>query len=351
MNVKNTSSQLQVRSLSVQLGGQAILKGIDFSLEAGEIGCLLGPSGCGKTTLLRTIAGFEAPSAGNIQLGDHNVSDKQRQVPVEKRKVGMVFQDFALFPHLSVAQNIRFGLKGWPRQQAQQRVDELLSLIGLASHAEHRPHELSGGQQQRVAVARALAPKPDILLLDEPFSSMDKTLREQLTDSVRQIIKGEGVTALMVTHDQHEAFAMADRVGVMKAGELHQWDTPYRLYHQPDSRFVAHFVGRGTFIHGELNASGQLDTAIGELPVASLPSTHNGVFDVLIRPDDIIHDDQSPWCAKVRSRHFQGAHFLYTLELDSDESVLCFAPSHHNHMIGECIGIRHDAKHVVVFSR
>ncbi|MGM0563492.1 MAG: ABC transporter ATP-binding protein [Pseudomonadota bacterium] len=343
-------TQLSIDQLDIHLGGQPILEGVSLDLAQGEIGCLLGPSGCGKTTLLRCIAGFEQPLAGRITLGGQAVADHRHTVPVERRHVGMVFQDFALFPHLSVADNIGFGLKGQKRERREARVDELLQLVGLAGHRHHYPHEISGGQQQRVALARALATKPDILLLDEPFSSMDNALREQLARSVREILKTEGVTALMVTHDQLEAFAIADVVGVMSGGALLQWGTAYELYHQPASRFVANFVGRGTFIHGETSTEGRVQTALGELPCPPGHCPVGQAFDVLVRPDDIIHDDDSHWRATIIGRSFHGAHFLYRLKLDSGEEVLCYAPSHHNHRIGEAIGIRHEADHIVAFA-
>lgn len=343
-------TQLSIDQLELKLGGQTILQGISLSLAQGDIGCLLGPSGCGKTTLLRSIAGFESPQSGRIALGQQQVADAHHSVPVERRHVGMVFQDFALFPHLSVADNIGFGLKGEKRDKRQARVDELLQLVGLSGHRHHFPHEISGGQQQRVALARALATRPDILLLDEPFSSMDNALREQLARSVREILKTEGVTALMVTHDQLEAFAIADVVGVMSGGELLQWGSAYQLYHQPASRFVANFVGRGTFIRGTANEEGRVHTALGDLPCPPDHCPLGSELDILVRPDDIIHDDDSHWRATIIARSFHGAHFLYRLSLGSGEEVLCYAPSHHNHRIGEAIGIRHEADHIVAFT-
>lgn len=342
---------LSIEQLSVSLGQQAILRDIHLHLEQGMIGCLLGPSGCGKTTLLRSIAGFEAPAEGTIQLHGREVSSPQHCLSVEKRKVGMVFQDFALFPHLNVTDNIGFGLKHLSRQQAQQRIQELLELTGLEGRAKHFPHELSGGQQQRVALARALAPKPDILLLDEPFSSIDSELRVSLAHRVREIIKAENVTAILVTHDQLEAFAMADEIGVMREGEMLQWDSAYTLYHRPASPFVANFIGEGSFIRGQVTAAHSVSTALGVFndPAHDLSAWQGQAVDILIRPDDILHDDDAQLNAVVEHKNFRGSEFLYTLKLDNNEQVLCYAPSHHNHQLGEAIGINVEMDHLVVF--
>src|SRR5690554_2898906 len=227
--------------MHISFGAQHIVRGVSVTLEQGEIGCLLGPSGCGKTTLLRAIAGFQNLQSGSIQIDSDNVSTNNFTLPAEKRGVGMVFQDFALFPHLNVADNISFGMRKASTAERRQRVDELLDRVGLPGYHKRFPHELSGGQQQRIALARALAPKPGLLLLDEPFSSLDAELRERLAVEVRELLKKEGITALLVTHDQQEAFAMADKAGVMYQGELLQWDTPYQLYHQPRHQLVADF--------------------------------------------------------------------------------------------------------------
>ncbi|MBB5214246.1 ABC transporter ATP-binding protein [Parapusillimonas granuli] len=233
-------------SLSYETEGGLVpvVRDLSLGLEKGAIGCLLGASGCGKTTVLRAIAGFEPLRAGRILLGGAVLSEPGRQVAPEHRHVGMMFQDYALFPHLSVEKNIAFGLRKRPKAWREQRVKELLALTGLEGSAQRYPHELSGGQQQRVALARALAPEPELLLLDEPFSNLDVDTRERLAFEVRDILKKTGHTAILVTHNQAEAFAIADKIGVMQAGTIVQWDTPYGLHHHPVNDYVADFIKR-----------------------------------------------------------------------------------------------------------
>jgi iron(III) transport system ATP-binding protein len=225
-------------------GVMPVVNNLSLSLDKGHIGCLLGASGCGKTTVLRAIAGFEPLRAGYISLGNIVLSSENQQVSPEDRHVGMMFQDYALFPHLDVEKNIGFGLRRWDKHRRKHRVNELLSLAGLETSGHRYPHELSGGQQQRVALARALASEPELLLLDEPFSNLDVDTRERLAFEVRDILKKTGHTAVLVTHNQAEAFAIADRIGIMQNGIIAQWDTPYGLHHSPASHFVADFVKR-----------------------------------------------------------------------------------------------------------
>lgn len=355
-----SNAHLTVESIRVgyQLGRHVheIVHSLSFALARGEIGCLLGPSGCGKTTVLRAIAGFESLIDGSIALGGRQLSGKGLTAPPETRQVGVVFQDYALFPHLTVADNIRFGLRKLPAAECNTRVKQLLALVGLATHGHKYPHELSGGQQQRVALARALAPKPDLLLLDEPFSNLDIDLRERLAIEVRDILKELDTTAVLVTHDQHEAFAIADSIGVMQEGVIVQWDNAYNLYHRPGNRFVADFIGQGVFMPGMVDFPNQrVNIELGCLPlwrgvdVCATDEKDARHVDVLLRADDVIHDDTSPLQAEVVRKAFRGAEFLYTLKLSSGQRLLALVPSHHNHAIGERIGIRLGADHVVTF--
>jgi len=341
---------LEVTDVVIGYGGEPVVQEVSFTLEAGRIGCLLGPSGCGKTTLLRAIAGFENLDAGQISMRGQVVSHAGWSLPPEKRRVGMVFQDFALFPHLRIGDNIGFGLRDLSERERRARVQELLRLVGLPEYENDYPHQLSGGQQQRVALARAMAPRPELLLMDEPFSSMDAELREQLAREVRAILKEEDITALLVTHDQYEAFAMADEIGVLNAGRLMQWDSGYNLYHRPGNRFVADFIGQGVILPGEVSGVGQVQTELGlitgQLPEGCKPGCK---LELLLRPDDIQHDDQSELKARVVAKAFRGAEFLYTLELASGTRVLCLAPSHHDHALGEALGIRVEVDHLVMF--
>jgi iron(III) transport system ATP-binding protein len=263
----------------------------------------------------------------------------------------MVFQDFALFPHLSVIENVMFGLGALPANQRHAVAMDWLGKVSLANKSQAYPHELSGGQQQRVALARAMAPEPDLILLDEPFSSLDVDLRERLASEMREILKSNGVTALLVTHDQFEAFAIADHIGVMNDGNIVQWDTPYDLYHQPINRYVADFIGRGVFVKGAIQDNAMVEIELGKL---KLDNDHHDpigrIVDVLLRADDIQHDDASPLLAEVIRKTFRGADFLYTLKLASGQEVFAYVPSHHDHHIGEKIGIRLGADHVVTFS-
>lgn len=343
---------LNIENLSITYPGSQskAVQDVSFELSQGEIACLLGPSGCGKTTLLRAIAGFLMPTQGEIHLKGEVASRPGKVVSPEKRNIGVVFQDYALFPHLTVRKNIEFGLHKRAEIEKRNRSGELLALIGLEALADRFPHELSGGQQQRVALARALAPKPTLILLDEPFSNLDVELKERLTFEVREILKAEQMSAILVTHDQHEAFSMADRIGVMNAGQLQQWGSSYSLYHQPNSRMVADFIGQGVFLPGRKTDTGlQIELAHIRMLEDELPVEDE--FDVLIRPDDIIHDDASPMQAKVVRKAFRGADFLYTLELESGVQVLALVPSHHNHAIGEPIGIKLELDHVITFEK
>lgn len=325
---------------------------VDLKLHPGEIGCLLGPSGCGKTTLLRCIAGLHNVDEGEILIDDRVVSSADKNLPTELRHVGMVFQDYALFPHMTVYDNIAFGLQGESNSAKQTRISQLLELIGLSGVEKRYPHQLSGGQQQRIALARALAPRPKILLMDEPFSGLDIELRESLAREVRSILKNEGISALMVTHNQNEAFAMADSVGVLREGKLLQWDTPYNLYHQPHHPFIADFIGQGSLISGSVCDCRAVHTELGLLKTHLPTGTVSGEkVMVLVRPDDIIHDDESDWQLEVVNRAFRGSHFLFTLKLPNEERVMCMSQSHHDHPIGTKIGIHLEMDHAIVFSK
>jgi iron(III) transport system ATP-binding protein len=351
---------LSVSQLSVRYPGQTApaVDSVSLGLRAGDIGVLIGPSGCGKTTLLRAVAGLERASGGSITLEGEVVSDGQHHMPAEQRRIGMVFQDYALFPHLDVGRNVAFGIAHLPRGEREQRVAEVLALVGLGGLQARFPHELSGGQQQRVALARALAPRPRLLLLDEPFSNLDVDLRERLAHEVRAILKAAGATALFVTHDQLEAFAIGDLIGVMHEGHLHQWDDAYALYHRPATRFVAEFIGHGVFAPAQIRQDG--DAVVVQTPLGALqdvdecplPSAYEGgLCDVLLRADDIVHDDHAPVKAQIIRKAFRGSEFLYTLRLASGEVLMTHVPSHHNHAVGEWIGIRAEVEHVVTFAR
>jgi iron(III) transport system ATP-binding protein len=341
-------SLLRVESLSHAYGTHHVLRGLSLSLPRGMIGCLLGPSGCGKTTVLRCIAGFEPVQEGLIELNGRILSSRGFALPPERRRLGMVFQDYALFPHLHVADNIAFGLHATPRDVRLARVRELAELVGLSASLEKYPHEISGGQQQRVALARALAPRPELLLLDEPFSNLDVELRERLSQEVREIIKASGATAVLVTHDQQEAFAMADEIGILHEGQIQQWASAYDLYHRPANRFVADFIGQGVFLPAKVLNPQQLEIELGVLNRGAAPY-EGKVLEVLLRPDDVVHDDAAPTRAEVLHKAFRGAEILYTLKLGSGRKVLALVPSHHNHALGERIGIRLDVDHVVAF--
>ncbi len=338
----------------------AAVESVSLGLQAGQIGVLIGPSGCGKTSLLRAVAGLERCASGRIRIADQSLSDPASGIHLapEARQIGMVFQDYALFPHLSVAQNVAFGVAHLGRSAKTQRVQQMLDLVGLGHAAKRSPHQLSGGQQQRVALARALAPGPRLLLLDEPFSSLDVDLRERLAQEVRVILKESGTTALLVTHDQLEAFAVGDVIGVMDKGRLEQWDDAYTLYHRPASRFVAQFIGHGVFAPAQIVACAHgpcVHTPVGELDDVAgcpLPDAYpGGHCDVLLRADDIVHDDASPVRAVIERKAFRGSEFLLTLRLDSGERVMAHVPSHHDHQVGEWIGIRAQVDHVVTFPR
>jgi iron(III) transport system ATP-binding protein len=343
---------LELENVVRRFGARSAVNGLSMRLAKGSIGCLLGPSGCGKTTALRCIAGFEPVDAGVIRAHGRVLASPDFHAAPETRQIGMVFQDYALFPHLTVVDNVAFGLHRMDRGKRSRRAEEILETVGLAEYRSQFPHQLSGGQQQRVALARALAPEPEIVLLDEPFSSLDVELRERLGLEVRSVLKKLNTTALLVTHDQQEAFAVADLVGVMKDGQLEQWDSPYQLYHRPATRFVADFIGQGVFIPGEVVAAGSVRTELGIMRANGSGNWQTGSHvDLLLRPDDVIHDDGSSLRAEVCQRAFRGAEFLYTLRLASGVQLLSLVPSHHDHAVGERIGIRIEPDHVVAFAR
>ncbi len=343
---------LNVRAIECRYGDAVVVEGLSFHINPGAMACLLGPSGCGKTTTLRAIAGFEPLHGGEILLDGASVSRPGFTLAPEKRGLGMVFQDYALFPHMTVEENVAFSIRGESRRQQRQQAGELLEMVGLEGFAPRYPHELSGGQQQRVALARALAARPKLILMDEPFSNLDGDLRERLGLEVREILKERGIASLLVTHDQHEAFALGEQIGILRDGKLLQWDTPFNLYHEPVDRFVAEFIGQGAFIEGRLTAPDQVETELGTLQGdRAYPWPAGTEVEVLLRPDDVVPDEKSPLKARVVNKAFKGATILYTLALPTGNRLLSLFPSHHDHPIGAEVAIRIAADHLVTFRR
>lgn len=346
------SELLSLKHVQCDYDRQPVVNDLSAHVNRGDIVCLLGPSGCGKTTILRAIAGFHPLSDGEIHINGALVSSSGFTLPPEKRRLGMVFQDYALFPHLNVINNVSFGLRHLPTTHRQQVAQTMLEIVGLERMGERFPHELSGGQQQRVALARALAPQPDLLLMDEPFSNLDVEMRERLSEEVRHILKKQGITAILVTHDQNEAFSLGDQVGVMNEGRLLQWDTPYNLYHEPNCRFVADFIGQGIFMDGTLISPDTVETEVGRYQGnRAYDYPENTQVEVLLRPDDVIPDPNSPLRARITQKAFKGAEILFALQLPSGGKLLSLFPSHADHRIGETVGIRVEADHLVLFPK
>jgi len=323
---------LELDGLTRSYSQEQAVTELSLDIEEGELVTLLGPSGCGKTTTLRMVAGLERPTEGAIRLGGETVADSETFVPPEKRDVGLVFQNFALFPHLSVEENIAFGIDDWEAEHRDARAEELLELVGLTDHREKMPDQLSGGQQQRVALARSLAPEPDVLLLDEPFSNLDVRLRIEMRKEVRRILKEAGVTAISVTHDQEEALSISDRVAIINDGRLEQVGQPEVVFENPESRFVASFLGRASFVTGRVRGD-TVETELGPLDTTQLNgpvSAYEGAeIDVLVRPDDLEATPTAEATADghIVNRQYNGPTFVYQVELAGGSAVRCL----HNH--------------------
>lgn len=329
----NREKKVICQGLHKSFADHMVVRNVNLSVGAGEIVALLGPSGCGKTTTLRAIAGFETIDSGRIEIAHVVVADEGRHLPPEKRRVGMVFQDYAIFPHLSVAQNVAFGLgRG---AAAARRTQEMLDFVGLQGLGDTMPHELSGGQQQRVALARALAPEPAVLLLDEPFSNLDNSLRKQVRAEVRALLKQTQATAIFVTHDQEEALFIGDQVAVMNEGRIEQIDAPETLFHQPQSRFVAAFIGETSFLQGTTTAQG-VATALGILP-QSLLVTAGTPVDIALRPDDVHIAAATPGNGHIVSRQFIGIAHLYRVALSDGQIVPSWQPHTLNLSVGSTV--------------
>jgi iron(III) transport system ATP-binding protein len=313
---------LELRNITCEyLSEVPAVRNLSLQLQPGSILCLLGPSGCGKTTTLRAIAGFEKISTGEIRLQGQLLASSSLHLPPEQRRVGMVFQEYALFPHMSVEDNVAFGLYHWKPADRRSRVQTLLELVGLKGLEHRYPHELSGGQQQRVAIARALAPKPLMLLLDEPFSNLDPDMTIKMRKELYRVLRQTQTTAILVTHDHEEAFAMADHVAVMQDGVLVQCDTPEAIYQQPSSSFVAEFIGQANTIPGVIH-NGHIETEIGTFPNESNFKGHSRVL-VMIRPNDIQFTPSESGSARIESRQFQGSQTLYSIRLKSGQLIHC----------------------------
>ena len=331
--IESAPTALSLDGVTKRYGPETAVSELSVSVREGELLTLLGPSGCGKTTTLRMIAGLERPDGGQVRVADSTVADDHTFVGPEKRDIGIVFQNFALFPHLSAAENVAFGLSDRPKDDREARVNELLDLVGLEDHADSEPGELSGGQQQRIALARSLAPEPEILLLDEPFSNLDVDLRVEMREEVRRILKEAGVTGISVTHDQEEAMSISDRVAVMNEGSIEQIGRPEEVFQHPKSRFVAGFLGHASFLSGYV--SGDLvETSLGPIGrdrIHGLATEYDHTrLDVLVRPDDVLvrpAEGDIDADGRVTYRRYLGPTVLYRVELNDGDVVEAM----HNH--------------------
>ncbi|HET9456666.1 MAG TPA: ABC transporter ATP-binding protein [Candidatus Limnocylindrales bacterium] len=336
-------SALRVAGLRRTYGPVVAVDGVDLELRSGEMLTVLGPSGCGKTTLLRLIAGLEAPDAGTIEIAGRRVAGPGGMVPPERRRIGMVFQDYALFPHLTVADNVAYGIRRDPDRAL--RVAELLELVSMPSAGERMPHELSGGMQQRVAIARALAPRPDVVLLDEPFSNLDAALRTQVRGDLREILRGAGASAVLVTHDQDEALTLGDRMAIMVRGRIEQVGAPEAVYGEPSSPFVATFVGTSNLVHAEC-VGGYAETRLGRLRLVGGSARVEGRAMAVVRPEHIELEEAADGPAEsgawlVVRRRFAGSEILLEVEATDGLRLWCEAgPAVRRLRIGDSVRLR-----------
>jgi len=343
-----SSPLLHLRHVTCAYNSQLpAIRDISLSVNQGEILCLLGPSGCGKTTTLRAVAGFEKVMVGEISLNGHLVSSSTLHWPPEKRRVGMVFQDYALFPHLCVVDNIGFGLNQWEDTSRKAQIHMMIELVGLGGLERRYPHELSGGQQQRVALARALAPNPVMLLMDEPFSNLDPDMTVKMRKELYQLLRQTKTTSILVTHDHDEAFAMADHVAVLHEGQLVQCDTPETIYHLPSCPFVAEFVGQADFIPGNIQ-NGKVETELGAFTNQGRYEGSTNVL-VMLRPDDLQITQVGAGNARIESRQFRGSENLYGIRLASGRLVHCSASSTEIYDVDSPVGLAIIATHTVLF--
>ena len=342
------SCALSIKNLTCQYDDQTVLESLSLEVEQGQIVCLLGASGCGKTTLLKAIAGLLPLSSGQMSLNCLTIDDGENWLPPEQRNIGMIFQDYALFPHLTVAENIAFGLKNETAQQKLIKVEEMLSLVHLKGYGDRYPHQLSGGQQQRVAIARSLAYKPDLLLLDEPFSNIDTQVRHELIREIRKIFKEQGVTAIFVTHSREEAFAFADKMAVMNHGVIEQYGTASELYYQPSSKFVADFLGGGSYLAAKRISDSEFETHLGVVEANAQQEIQvDAECALLLRPQhvQIAADEES--AVKVLEQHFMGDHCRYVIDVNGDRLLATSAEALN---VGDSVTVKVETQGVLAFA-
>lgn len=343
------SHALSVTNLTCKYNGQAVLENLSLPVQDNEIVCLLGASGCGKTTLLKAIAGLLPLDSGEIHINGRVIADGKTWLPPEKRNIGMIFQDYALFPHLTVAENIAFGLRNWDKARVQSKVQDMLELVHLSGLDDRYPHQLSGGQQQRVAIARALACEPDLILLDEPFSNIDTQVRYSLIREIRRIFKAQGVTAIFVTHSREEAFVFADRMAVMNHGVIEQFGSATELYYRPSSRFVAEFLGTGTYLPVTMGNDKTLATPFGPINVVSPIMMEAGSSNVewLLRPQNLKVIPAAEGAGVIIDQLFMGDSCRYTVDYQGHHLMVY---SHLILQMGERVEVSVEPHEPVVFA-
>ncbi|TKE94948.1 ABC transporter ATP-binding protein [Vibrio sp. F12] len=341
------SCALSIKDLTCKYESQTILEALSLEVEHGEIVCLLGASGCGKTTLLKAIAGLLPLSSGVMSLNCQTIDDGDNWLPPEQRNIGMIFQDYALFPHLTVNQNVGFGLKELSEQQKKEKVQEMLELVHLDEYGDRYPHQLSGGQQQRVAIARSLAYKPDLLLLDEPFSNIDTQVRHELISQIRKIFKKQGVTAIFVTHSREEAFAFADKMAVMNHGVIEQYGSASELYFHPSSKFVADFLGGGSYLKALRISDNEFETSLGLIEAKAQTDIEVGAdCALLLRPQHIVASHDVDSNLSVLEQQFMGDHCRYVIEANGQKLL---STSSEALEVGMPVTVKVDTKGVLAF--